>query len=349
MTLYWLLFLFPAMVAILNVQADLRQAKAAIPWTIAWLTLVAVIGLRFEVGGDWGNYLNNLDTVIGPFSEVFFRGDVGYEILSWIGVEVGGGIYFVNIACAIMFSTGLVAFARSQPRPWVALVVAIPYLVIVVAMGYTRQGAAIGLMMLGLNALARRRTFMFVFLMLIAAAMHKSAIVMLPLAILAVPKRRIWNAVWGGITIIVAYRVLVADSVDDLFANYIETAYSSEGATVRIAMTAIPAAVLLLERRRLQVPTAERHLWLLIAMLSVGAAVWLPFAASSTAVDRLSLYCIPLQIYVFARLPELLGPKSSEQSIVVAIVVYYGIVQFVWLNFAIHANSWIPYRWAPLV
>ena len=36
-------------------------------------------------------------------------------------------------------------FVRRQPMPWLGLLVAIPYLVIVVGMGYSRQAIALGL------------------------------------------------------------------------------------------------------------------------------------------------------------------------------------------------------------
>ena len=76
-------------------------------------------------------------------------------LLNWFAGQNELGIWFVNTICGGIFSYGLIAFARSQPRPWLALAVAVPYLIIVVAMGYTRQAAAIGFVMLGLSALAK--------------------------------------------------------------------------------------------------------------------------------------------------------------------------------------------------
>ena len=71
-------------------------------------------------------------------------------LLNWFAGQNELGFWFVNTVCGGIFSYGLIAFARSQPRPWLALAVAVPYLIIVVAMGYTRQAAAIGFVMLGL-------------------------------------------------------------------------------------------------------------------------------------------------------------------------------------------------------
>ena len=89
-----------------------------------------------------------------------------------------------------IFAIGLVFFCRNLPRPWLALAVAVPYLVIVVAMGYTRQGVALGLAMLGLVALGKKGTGWFVFWVMLAATFHKTAVLLLPLAALAAAHNR---------------------------------------------------------------------------------------------------------------------------------------------------------------
>jgi hypothetical protein len=39
---------------------------------------------------------------------------------------------------------------------------------------------------------------------------------------------------------------------------------------------------------------------------------------------------------------------GSEAAWVGGILLYYGVVLFVWLNFATHAQYWLPYRFYPL-
>ena len=95
--------------------------------------------------------------------------------------------------CAI----GLVVFCLNLPRPWLALAVAVPYLVIVVCMGYTRQGVALGLAMLGLVALGKKGIGWFVFWVMLAAMFHKTAVLLLPLAALAAAHNRFVAMAWG--------------------------------------------------------------------------------------------------------------------------------------------------------
>ena len=81
-----------------------------------------------------------------------------------------------------------------------------------------------------------------------------------------------------------------------------------------------------------------------MSLLALASVAWLFLSSSSTAVDRVALYLIPLQLFVFARLPDVLGGGRSIRTWVIAIVIYYTAVLIVWLNFATHAFAWVPYH-----
>src|SRR5207253_3374635 len=142
-------------------------------------------------------------------------------------------IHDVNLVCGALFSMCLVRFCQDLRRPSLALSVAIPYLVIVVAMGYTRQAVALAFGMLGLAMLEKRRTFWFVVSVLLGATFHKTAVLLLPIAALSNSKNRALTVLWVGVIAVLAYQVLLRDAADDLFAAYIDVDYQSEGALIR--------------------------------------------------------------------------------------------------------------------
>jgi len=346
MLTYWIMFLVPAMTSLaVSPKPVVVGRRMEVSWLMVGVAFALLIGLRHEVGGDWLNYEQNYFDLAGAsLSEALAGSDPGYYVINWLSLSVGGDLHFVNAICGTIFSIGLVAFCRAQPRPWLALAVAVPYLVVVVGMGYTRQGLALALAMLGLVALGRGSNAWFVVWVALAATCHKSAVLLVPLAILATPRRRIWTAMWVGISAAVLYGVLLADSVDNLVINYLEAEYQSEGAAVRIAMNALPAAVLLIFRKRFVWEPAERNLWMAMSVLALACVAALVLSPSSTAVDRVALYLIPLQIFVFSRLPDVFGRGRATRLWVVAVLLYYATVMFVWLFFATHALAWIPYR-----
>lgn len=348
---YWLLFLVPAVAALHERPVQSRSGQHRPFLMGAFLLLTIMIGFRYEVGGDWGAYLNYLyNTKYMPFDTVFNQSDPGYILLNWIAAQTFDEVWVVNLLCGLIFSIGLFTFAKIQPRPWLALLVAVPYLVIVVAMGYSRQGVAIGLAMLALVALGRKKSNVkFVIWIALAACFHKTAIMLVPIAALSADRGRIWTGVWIGAATLLLYYLFLESSVDSLVSGYIDAEYQSQGAAIRVAMNALPAAMFLLARRRFQLLPIEQRLWTNIALVALAFIVFLMVSPSSTAVDRMALYIIPIQIFVLSRLPEAFsGRIRGINPITLAVVVYSAAVQFVWLNFGEHARAWLPYQFYPL-
>ena len=174
-----------------------------------------LVGLRHEVGGDWFNYeVIYLNMVGAPLSELLEKGNPGYYLLNWLSSQVKGGTYLVNLMAGLIFSVGVVAFCRQQPRPWLALAVAVPYMVVVVGMGHSRQVIALGMALLGLVGLAKQSNLQFALCVALAATFHKSALLLVPLAVLATQSSRLWTGLWVGIATALLDYLLLADSVE---------------------------------------------------------------------------------------------------------------------------------------
>ena len=115
-------------------------------------------------------------------------------------------------------------------------------------------------------------------------------------------------------------------------------------------MNALPAALFLLLRKRFALTPAQRTFWTWMAWGALAFVVLLYVSPSSTAVDRVALYWIPLQLFVWARVPDALGrPGGANAFWVYAVVAYSAAVHFVWLFFATHAVYWLPYQFYPWV
>ncbi|MBF5052779.1 hypothetical protein ISO4_01381 [Alcanivorax venustensis ISO4] len=240
---------------------------------------------------------------------------------------------------------GVVIFSRRQPIPTLALLVAVPYLITVVGMGYTRQAVALGCVLLGLVALSDGGMRRFAIVVLIGAAFHKSAVLMLPIAALASSQKRVWNFFWVGVVSLVGGYLFLFDSVDTLWENYVEAEYHSEGGLIRVLMNAVPAILYLLVHRKLSLGEQARRLWW---WMSVFALACIPLVLiSSTATDRVALYLIPLQVFVFSRLHVITNDTLLRAYIVTGVIVYYTAVLAVWLFFAAHAHAWLPYQMYP--
>lgn len=344
---YWILFAYFAAGSLLS-ETVRDPGRRVSPFLVAGMLLIALmIGLRYEVGADWETY-KLLFSYAGyaDLDRVFRIGDPGYQLLNWGVRQIGAGFWLTNFICAILFSWGLLRFAQVQPSPWLAILVAVPYLVIVVAMGYTRQAVAIGILMAGLAAVQRgASTLRFALYVGMAALFHKTAVVALPLVVFSSERNRLVNMLAGIAAIYMFYNSFLADSVDKFVSNYIKAEYSSQGAAIRVAMNLVPAAVFFFFRHRLGFSDRERRIWFYHSAAAFALLVLLLVLPSSTAVDRLALYVMPLQIAILSRAPIVFGARLGT----ILVLGYSLAVQFVWLNFATHAKFWIPYQAYPLV
>ena len=118
----------------------------------------------------------------------------------------------------------------------------------------------------------------------------------------------------------------------------------AEGAAIRVAMNLLPGLLLLFWSRRFSFTTQQLRLWRSLALTSLLCAVCLLLLpSSSTAIDRIALYVILLQLVVGSRLPDTHLFSLRPSQLLLSVLAFCLTVQFVWLNFATHSSGWLPY------
>ena len=347
MLIYWILFAYFAIGAAFDSERrGVGRVTAPVLFAAGGILIAVLIGLRFQVGADWSAYVRIFlhSRYIG-FGRSLEIGDPGYQALNWLVMRAGLGLWAVNLVCGTVFAIGLLKLARLQPNPWLAVLVAIPYLTIVVAMGYSRQGVAIGILMFGLASLMRNGSLVrFGLYVLLATLFHKTALIAFPLAALASGRSRALNILLAAVLTYFLYSTFLATSIDKFVRDYIQAEYSSQGAAIRVVMSLLPALLFLLNPRGFGFNDTEIRVWRNFSFAAFGFLALLFILTSSTAVDRMALYVAPLQIAVLSRVPNL---KIGNRTGTVMVILYSLLVQFVWLNFAEHANEWVPYQIYP--
>ncbi|HEX5237465.1 MAG TPA: EpsG family protein [Sphingomicrobium sp.] len=358
MLIYWLLFAFfavGAFVAPLNLAPLYSTPHGPTPrgpsqfrlaFIVGAIATICMIGLRYRVGPDWDTYAGIFEMARTDYLSAALKlGDPGYEALNWISYQVGADIWLVNLFSAAIFGWGLFRFCSAQPAPWVAAAIAVPYLIIVVAMGYTRQSIALGVLMAGLARQGRGASVLnFAIYVAVAATFHKTAVVVFPLVALAGRGSKFIGFLIAVCASVLLYDSFLQSAVNSLIQNYIDADYSSQGAFVRIAMNLLAAVLLWVFKGKLGFSPHEFKIWRNFAFAAVLFIILFAVIPSSTAVDRMSLYIIPLQLAVLTRV-ALLGRHRT--SGIAGVLLYMFAVQYVWMNFAQHARYWVPYQLYP--
>ena len=165
---------------------------------------------------------------------------------------------------------------------------------------------------------------------------------MIPLGFFIWGKGWVFRAVAILAAAYVLFDLLVAEQAEHLWDAYVDAQMVSEGARIRVAMNLVPSLILLAYWRHWRELFPNYWFWFWIAAGSVVSIVLVDFA--STAIDRVALYFIPIQVAVFSRLPYLVRGQFPQGLIKVGIVSGYAMVLYVWLNYATHAYWWLPYQ-----
>jgi hypothetical protein len=316
------------------------------------VVLTLMIGLRYQVGGDWNVYAVTFRSVtLRPLDVALSRtpDEAVYTIMNWLVGKAGFQIWLVNLICAVPFIAGLTAFCRQQPNPWLAFAVAAPLFIIVVGMGYTRQAAAAGFMLIGMAGLTRGRSFAwFVGWALLGSAFHTSLLIFIPVMAVVVFRATFLWLLAFIIAMAVAYYVILPTALERYSVGYIHNVYEAKGAIFRIVPNAFAGLFVVAFPKQFASNPMELKVWRgwgWLALIAFGAFF---LVASSVIIDRLSIYLLPLQIFVLARLPNAFrADRKPSLALTVFVLIYSALVLFFWLNFANNARYWVPYRLYP--
>jgi len=376
MLIYWLLFLSFGFLALVikqreplsNVNSNSAFNIENLEWgiirNILFVVIAIFIGFRMDVGGDFGQYRYIYSEFL---DEGFIRSvlprldstlDPGFGLINWIVHQFDaddgiywnyfirkGGFIYVNFIGALIFSYFFIKFIFSLERPFLALSISFPYLILVVAMGYVRQGIALGIISYALIVLGRKQFIFFTTLIIFAATIHKSAVLFLPILFFTLSVNRFFLFI-GVVTLgSLLYLVLIATHVESLVSNYVEYEFSSAGAIVRLGMMLPPAFIFLKYKAFFSFNLIQEKIWMYCAAVSIVLFFLAITIASNntTALDRIGLYFLLMQVVIFSKLPDLF-PLKERPYIILLILIYYFLILFTWLFFADNSHAWLPYK-----
>ena len=369
---YWLLFLVPAGLALNPIKFSKNINH--ILWTTVGVLFILLIGLRYNVGTDFDNYLIYYEQSVTDLQEVF-TGETGinfavsygnapaYMILNSLVLKLGiwglHGIYVVNTFCATIFVIGLIKFCKKQPLPWAALTVAVPFMVTAVAMGYTRQATALGFLMWGFSLLRPGNEYKYVALVLLGSIFHLSVIATLPFV--AVTREKIPKIIYpiSGLILFYMFYVLATldleaivgtdrTAIDNAAIVFQYTATrDSPGGYVRTYMNVLPVLFAFFIWNRIKMNCTDYE-FKLMKWLAVASFMCLPLLLwSTTMVDRMGLYLMPIQLALWPRIIAAQKTQLLRSTWVSSVISFYCLVLYVFFHYANHSHYWLPYLMFP--
>lgn len=346
---YWILF---GTFAIAALSARTYQRKQpAFLLLFAGFAMMLMIGLRYHVGVDWTNYVEVWNYAArSSWSEFLagYGGDPAFYTLTWLLRQAGLQFWTLNLICAAIFTWGLLRFSRLQPNPWLAIAIAVPYLIIVVAMSGTRQATAIGFLFVALEAFVEKRIVRFFACLACAAAFHASAIVVLGIVGPNFAKNRSQSALLFIFAIGIAYFAL-RSTFSEYSAQYLgKFTLQSSGTIYRIAMAIVAATLYFVFKNKFEFTETELKLWRNFSIFVFCSIPLMGILPSTTVVDRLMLYSYPLQIAILSHIPYAISRDHRNRIVVIFIILaYLASIMTVFFTYGVNRYPYIPFRIYP--
>jgi hypothetical protein len=333
----------------LSERSRYSSVKGSVCFVAPFFFLVAIFsGFRYEVGSDWGSYLRILDFAYGRgIVDSLQRSEPSYMLLNWFAANVVGGIVLVNVACAAIACYCLYKFCKRQARPWLATFIVVSYVAIVLVMGVTRQGVAVSIIFFALVKLFERKPWKYSFLVIFAATFHVSAIIMLPLFSLAKNNGKFFNIFLAVFVLLGVLVFAYVESYSTLQVHYIDRELHSFGSYFRFLFHLAAAAGFFFLSGRILLNSVEMRVYKVFSYSILVLFIFLFVFPSTTAIDRLAFYLIPLQVVVFTNLPNILYKDNRLSPVVIPFVLLvYWAKLFLWFSMGVTSDRFLPYQMA---
>ena len=312
-------------------------------WIFVIFLLTIFIGFRYEIGGDWIHYklfyydINNLS-----FTEML-NSSLVYVVINKIAYYSGTQFIGVNFICAIIFMFSLSNFLKRAKNRWLALAISFPILILILGMGYTRQGLAFSFCLFLIRALEDKKLFKSIIFIILSVFSHKSALFfssILFFLFLWYHKKYFYLLLSILIPIFFAY--LFQKFYNHLFYYYVGSGQHmfSYGSIPRSLSFLFIAILFLVYKNKFS--DMSKYQIFIYTSFSWVVIFLFPFSfTTSIVVDRLLLYLYPLKLVIISH-ANLKG-KIINFSVFIIFSMYFFYL-IIWIYFGKNSFSWVPYK-----
>ena len=339
---YLIIFFFISLFSLSSITLETQLKKIIKIIFLIFLTIF--IGLRHEVGGDWNTYIYDFRHNVEFFNLLKFEyvRDFGYEFLSYFLYHLGLNIYALNFILAIIFVYSLNNFSYNFENNYSLLfLIALPYIITVVAMGYSRQAIGLAFMLIAISQIKNQRIFLYILFTILALIFHKSSAILIPFIFFSFYNLKL-NVAIAFIMLSLIALLLIIPEMNRIYAGYMSEnlQYESKGVYYRIALNIFAGLLFILFFSKLKLDNGLNKLIIFIFLANLLLLFYIN--DYKTLVDRIIIYFSIIQLIVFSRV-YLIFPKIGI-LFNSSVVILYGILYLIWLNYSFYSYAWIPYR-----
>lgn len=366
MTVYLIFFWFLALAALLMELRLTKGARLAV-FSFSFLLLVVFVGLRWETGNDWAQYISYYKHLHSLHDMMYNNSDtweIGYKAFNLCIKDLGlPYAAFTFFYAATYLGLMFLSFKRDnyEISGWIILQLFAPF--ILGLMGTQRQVMSVAICMFSVHYVVSREWKKFLLCVLIATAFHVSAVAFLlawPIARIQIKAKRILGILvvltaalvlnLGDVLSNSAATLLGKLNMADLAQKFaLEQLASPEqfdyaaGSNVTIMSTIARIAVLLLSLLCLRFFSREADQLYIKLYIAGFVALFLLSGPLYVLAERVSLYFTIFQIHLLA-LPTRRLRRPVLRTFYCAALIVLSLSRLYTAIYARHPEIFVPYK-----
>ena len=337
--------------------------------------LVIIVGFRFEMGLDWGNYIKEFydrNTIYenhdywSTFFNNLFSGQIyqnrNIEPLYLLSLNLSnlffGNIILFNALNALLGIGCLCFFCFKQKNKWFGIAISVSF-IIFYGMDIIRQFTALGFIFLMIFNLSKKNYNYSLIFWFISICFHISSIIFLSLYLYQrisefEYKFRVYSFIFLGLVISFLFFLKIEnifnyEDISDFANNSVGmgdnySPYLNKGLIFRLIVYTLPLLIFLFFREKF---TSSKYIKILnwYSFFIIFIIFLVIIGLHSTIVDRFVVFLVPYQIIVYNHFIGLFNFKKFNDISKLCISFCYLVFALNWLFLSVdNFRVYIPYK-----
>ncbi len=308
-----------------------------------FLFLFFFISLRYEVGGDF--YSTSLSMLpLTSFYETFSTITILNSILLYIAKLSSLDVFFYNSVASFIFCSIFYVFIKEFNNRSLILLISFPIIILILAMGFTKQSIAFSFIILGILNFVREKYLIAVFLFCVSILFHISSIIIFAIFLYKIKYfiKKIYT--YFFLLFILALLYFYFEVIHEYILNWIiEDARPKSGGTILRVLINLPV-ILIYVLNRSNILKINKNYSFLDIILSIQFLIFILAYLTNLSglLDRFNIILSFSQIIVYSLIFQI--HKKFILEISLFIYIKYSILLLLWLTLADTRFAWIPYK-----
>ena len=355
MTTYLSIYIYLSAISLSEVKLSEDIKKSY--FFLLFIFMLLFISGRHYVGGDYIAYLHLFNmskvNVLGGFSKL-----QGLNYIIQFLHKFNLNYFSFNFLCALVFLAGIFKFLKISNERLFVFILLIPTMIYVVGMGYTRQSVSIGFLCFAIYYWTKNSNIKKFIFFILSIYMHIASIIFIFLFFFKSYEKIKFtkNLIIGFlfISLLLLFYTQTFDSLDD-FSSALQLddkiVENSRFKYLKFLAHLVPCIIFIVFLKEFKKDKRLYPLYFCFFVSTItviiGMNIFKQILAESSYIeviaDRILLPFLLIESLIFVRLCSVIN-FEFKFLFKFLILFYFGLILFIWLEFADNSHAWKPYR-----